>query len=93
MRWLPSGVPLRYCSALRMMGSSRMTVGLNQPLHFRAADAFVGRSAELSPLASVFGEEGPLVGRIHGVGGICAPRRRQPAVPAWSSARDRAGLF
>jgi class 3 adenylate cyclase len=43
---------------------------LNQILESRAADAFVGRSAELSLLDTVFAEAGPLVVHIHGIGGV-----------------------
>ncbi len=50
--------------------SQRMATRLNQLLESRAADAFVGRSAELSLLDTVFAEAGPLVVHIHGIGGV-----------------------
>src|SRR5262245_66625348 len=71
MRKVPSGVALRCRSARpRDRVSPRMATRLNQLLESRAADAFVGRSAELSLLDTVFAEAGPLVVHIHGIGGV-----------------------
>jgi class 3 adenylate cyclase len=47
-----------------------MMLRLERLLESRAADTFVGRSAELSLLDTVFAEAGPLVVHIHGIGGV-----------------------
>jgi class 3 adenylate cyclase len=47
-----------------------MASRLSRLLSCRAAEAFVGRSAELSLLDTLFARAGPLVVHIHGIGGV-----------------------